>query len=33
MRRAEGLIENELSFVLQLSGDQVGTYIREKLAL
>ncbi len=33
MRRAEGLIENELSFVLQLSGDQVGAYIREKLAL
>ncbi|MGM9579256.1 MAG: CarD family transcriptional regulator [Evtepia sp.] len=33
MRRAEGLIENELSFVLQLSGDQVGAYIREKLEL
>lgn len=33
LRRAEGLIENEFSFVLQLKGDQVGAYIREKLAL
>lgn len=33
LRRAEGLIENELSFVLQLKGDQVGAYIREKLAI
>lgn len=33
LRRAEGLIENELSFVLQLSGDQVGAYIRQKLGI
>ena len=31
LRRAEALIENELSFVLQLKGDQVGAYIRKKL--
>ena len=33
LRRAETLIENELSFVLQLEGGQVGTYIREKLGI
>lgn len=33
LRRAEGLIENELSFVLGLKGDQVGAYIREKLGM
>lgn len=33
LRRAEGLIENELSFVLDLKKDQVGAYIREKLSI
>ena len=33
LRRAENLIENELSFVLQLEGGQVGAYIREKLGI
>lgn len=32
LRRAEGLIQNELAFVLRLSGDQVGAYIRDTLA-
>ena len=31
LRRAEGLIENEMGFVLELEGPQVGEYIREKL--
>ena len=33
LRRAEGLIENELGFVLDLEGPQVGAYIREKLGI
>lgn len=33
LRRAEGLIENELSFILDLQKDQVGAYIREKLSI
>ena len=33
LRRAEGIIENELSFVLQVPDDQVGAYIRQKLAI
>ncbi|MBQ5584346.1 MAG: CarD family transcriptional regulator [Ruminiclostridium sp.] len=33
LRRAEVLIENELSFVLDLKKDQVGAYIREKLSI
>lgn len=33
LRRAEGLIENELGFVLELEGPQVGAYIREKLGI
>lgn len=33
LRRAEGLIENELSFVLKLEEKQVGAYIQEKLNL
>ena len=33
LRRAEGLIENELGFVLNLEGPQVGEYIREKLEI
>ena len=33
LRRAESLIENELSFVLGLQKDQVGVYIREKLGM
>ncbi len=33
LRRAEGLIENELGFVLELEGPQVGEYIREKLGI
>ena len=33
LRRAESLIENELAFVLQIEGDQVGSYIREKLEI
>lgn len=32
LHRAEALIENELSFVLSLSREQVGPYIQEKLA-
>lgn len=32
LRRAEGLIENELSFVLSLPLDQVRPYIKSKLA-
>lgn len=31
LQRAEALIENQVGFVLQLSGDQVGPYIRQKL--
>ena len=33
LRRAEGLIENELAFVLEIEKDQVGAYIREKLEI
>ena len=33
LRRAEGLIENELSFILDLKKDQVGGYIRTKLGM
>ena len=33
LRRAEGLIENEMGFVLGLEGSQVGEYIREKLGI
>lgn len=33
LRRAEGIVQNELSFVLQVPDDQVGAYIREKLAI
>ncbi len=33
LRRAEGIIENELSFVLQVPDDQVGSYIRQRLAV
>ncbi len=33
LRRAEGLIENELGFVLGLEGSRVGEYIREKLEI
>lgn len=33
LRRAEELIENELAFVLHLSGHQVGGYIRQKLGI
>lgn len=32
LRRAESLIENELSFILDLAGDQVSGYIRGKLS-
>ena len=31
LRRAEGLVENQLGFVLALEGPQVGEHIREKL--
>ena len=31
LQRAEGLIANQVSFVLQVEDSQVGTYIREKL--
>lgn len=31
LQRAEALIENQVGFVLQVSGDQVGPYIRQKL--
>lgn len=31
LQRAEALIENQVGFVLQVSGDQVGPYIRSKL--
>lgn len=30
---AEGLIENEFSFVMNLSGEQLGEYIRERLGI
>ena len=33
LRRAEGLIENELGFVLELEAPRVGEYIREKLGI
>lgn len=33
LRRAEGLIENELSFALELQKEQVGAYIRETLSI
>ena len=33
LRRAEGLIENELGFILELDAPQVGEYIREKLGV
>jgi CarD family transcriptional regulator len=33
LKRAEDLIENEFSFVLNISTDQVGKYIREKLEI
>lgn len=33
LRRAEDLIENEMSFVLDLKSDQVGAYIREKMEI
>ncbi|MDO4516708.1 MAG: CarD family transcriptional regulator [Bacillota bacterium] len=33
LRRAEGIIQNELSFVLQVPDDQVGAYIRQKLEI
>ena len=33
LRRAEGLIENELSFILELDKNQVGTYIQNKLSI
>lgn len=33
LRRAEGIIQNELSFVLQIPDDQVGAYIRAKLEI
>lgn len=33
LQRAENLVENQVSFVLQVQDDQVGTYIREKLNL
>ena len=32
LHRTEALIENQVGFVLQVSADQVGGYIREKLA-
>lgn len=32
LRRAEALVENELAFILQVPKDQVGAYIRDKLA-
>jgi len=32
LHRAESLIENELAFILRLSGDQIGPYIRRKLS-
>ena len=31
LQRAEDLVENQVSFVLQVSGDEVKNYIREKL--
>ncbi len=31
LQRAEALIENQVGFVLQVSGEQVGPYIRSKL--
>ena len=33
LRRAESLIENELSFVLELEPAQAGEYVREKLGI
>lgn len=33
LSRAEDLIENEVSFVLQLTGEQVGAYLRDVLDL
>lgn len=33
LRRAEGLIENELGFILELEGPQVGEYVREKMGI
>lgn len=31
LHRAEGLIQNELSFILQITGDQVGSYVHTML--
>lgn len=33
LRRAEGLIQNELAFVLGISEKQVGPYLRDKLGI
>ena len=33
LQRAEALIENQVGFVLEISGDQVGPYLRKKLEI